>query len=340
MSNATKLQELISQDRSTEVQCGKFLSEIAHFLVPQQISASDVLMSDSEERSRVGDSDFVVSVKIDSGSVFPRHIAYVWELKAPQKYLFKLDRAENRVQPSDDLYGAENQLLNYVSELSGSKNFRAKYGVEGTLDDIRPGGIIIGRNDRVVKATEKEQKAALELARLAYATREAYFWAPSGIKVHTWDWVLKQLRMVESLAIQGTSAKPGKKDSGQLPSPGGAEKSSFGFLQLAMQNYIGSNQAELRLSAIAAFAAVEEKLTVGGFIRNARESTDVFRVRFVRADLDFKYRRLRDIRNRSVHLFSERIMAEDVSYALSASQEICSYLEKEGDGKVVSVGPD
>ncbi|MBP0597751.1 hypothetical protein J8I26_06540 [Herbaspirillum sp. LeCh32-8] len=250
--------------------------------------------------------------------------------------MFQFDRAENRVRPSDELYGAENQLINYVSELGTSESFRAKYQVESTLDDIRPGGIIIGQNARVVKASERDEDAAMSQARLAYARREAYFWSPSGIKVHTWDWVLERLRMVEGLAPKAAPGKREKKRTETIRSPSdGPEVSSFGFLQLAMQNYVGSNQSALRLAAVAAFAAVEQKLTVGGFVRNARDSTELFRVRFVRGDLDLKFRRLRDIRNKSVHLFSEEVTAEEVSYAIDVSKEICSYLEQEGGGLVL-----
>ncbi|MCJ7632008.1 hypothetical protein MUP77_06395 [Candidatus Bathyarchaeota archaeon] len=146
---------------------------------------------ETEYRGHSGDSDYVISgtVRLELGYECVK--AYVWELKAPQCYIFEKDN-ENRVCPTKDLIRAENQLLHYFHENRGSEEFRKEFSVTHS-DDVCLGGIIIGKNSRRVSGEYEEDKRKL-LYEKAISIRNKYFYVPNEIRLMTWDNVLENLK--------------------------------------------------------------------------------------------------------------------------------------------------
>jgi uncharacterized protein with HEPN domain len=140
-----------------------------------------------EYRSNNGDSDYIISANIrdDCGVNIVR--AYVWELKAPQCYIFEKDN-ENRLRPSKDLISAENQLLHYVHECKGNAQFREEFRVTHP-DNVYFGGIIIGSNSKQVNGDYNQEKKNM-LYEKAARIRAEYFYKKIGIRLVTWDTVL------------------------------------------------------------------------------------------------------------------------------------------------------
>lgn len=321
MTKAEQLRALIDASTHEEKACQGFLKDIALHLVPFRVAPEDIIQTGREESCRTGDSDFSVSVVVDNGALGRRY-AYVWEVKAPQKYLFELDKAANRLRPSDDLYSAENQLVNYVAELSDSKNFRLKFGLEAITDEVRPGGIIIGRKDRLVRGSAEDAKKNEGLARFAFATRDAYLWSPAGIRIYTWDWVCAQLEQ------QGgrTSARPSAGPQGVARPP-----TTLNLLAYASEALSIGDEISCRTAATTAYTAVELKLMPDGWDGRKMRPIDVLSRRIGgpgQRDIVFKFRRVMEIRNRSVHVFTEPITVAEATYAYEAAREICAYLDE------------
>src|SRR5271156_5347163 len=86
---------------------------------------------------------------------FTRH-AYVWELKAPQCYLFEED-TKHRCRPTRAFFQGENQLLHYFHEASRNDRFRERMGIiDG--DNIHVGGLVIGTNERMLRGSIELEK--------------------------------------------------------------------------------------------------------------------------------------------------------------------------------------
>jgi len=243
------------------------------------------------------------------------------------KYLFQRDKAVNRLRPSDDLYSAENQLLNYVAELETSKNFRQKFRLTGAEDEVRPGGIIIGQKDRIVKGLGENHGSLEGLARNAFTTREAFFWEPAEIRVRTWDWVLEQLQRDE----QGSPASRSQ-DVARQANP-------EGLLAFADDMLSTGGELSFRAAVNAAYAAVELKVMPGGWKGQSPSPRDVVRM-FAqpagRHDIAVLFRKLSDICNRSVHVFDAGITEADAAYAVHAAEEFC----RKWDGLLGRAGPN
>src|SRR4030042_5437274 len=143
-----KLGALITAEGYKELECRKYLQFVPGLLVKGNIIS--LVYHEIDYRGNAGDSDYVISAKIQKDIGVERVEAYVWELKAPQCYLFKKD-TENRLRPSEDLIKAENQLLHYYEEQRGNELFRAKFGVT-RQNDVHIGGIIIGCKAKQVDA--------------------------------------------------------------------------------------------------------------------------------------------------------------------------------------------
>lgn len=308
-TRAQQLRALIDSDSPKEKECQRFLHDIAVHLVPLRVPRENILVKGREESSRTGDSDFCVSVEVDNGAVGRRY-AYVWEVKAPQTYLFQRDSATNRLRPTDSLYSAENQLVNYVAELGRSQNFRDKFQLTGALDEVRVGGIIIGTRSRMVNGSTFNG-----LARNAFTTREAFLWGPAEIRVCTWDWVYDQLVNDEL----GTS----KATRSQAEQP----MSVVAILAFAQELLSNRDEVSFRAAVTAAYSAVELKAMPGGstgrngtmfgHIRNTIEAAG-------RDDLAVLFVKLQQIRNRCVHVFNERITEADAAYAIRAAVQLCA----------------
>ena len=75
-----------------------------------------------------------------------------------------------------------------INELSVG-SFRDKWNVSS--NNVFLGGIIIGRNDKLVKCNNRNQFINSEAqAKIAKETRENLFYKPNGMKLLTWDQVL------------------------------------------------------------------------------------------------------------------------------------------------------
>jgi hypothetical protein len=326
MKKSAELRALIDATSNEEKACQAFLPEIASHLVPFRIAPNHILMTGREESCRTGDSDFSVSVEVDNGALGRRY-AYVWEVKAPQKYLFQPDSAANRLRPSDDLYSAENQLLNYVAELSESKNFKTKFGLNGLTDEVRPGGIIIGRKDRFVKCNATQEDEYRQLARFAFTTRDAYLWSPANIRIYTWDWVCSQLEDQERAGSSPGSLQNGGSQVTHPAAPS-APVTTATLLTFANELLLYAEEAFWRSAVTSAYSAVELKLFPGGWTGRGLTPSELFRKRVSRPDAALMFRRLLEIRNRSAHLFNTPLSRSDAEYAVRAATEICALLDE------------
>jgi len=178
------LKALIRDSSNKELECRKFLQYVPNLLVKEPVIQLEY--QETDYRGQVGDSDYVISARVKEASGFEHTVAYVWELKAPQCYIFKKE-TENRLSPSVELIKAENQLLHYFEELKGSEQFRAQFRVT-RQDDVRIGGIIIGSKDKQVDAKFSVEKT-LRLYEKALQARQ-HFYRAIDLRLTTWDSVL------------------------------------------------------------------------------------------------------------------------------------------------------
>jgi len=142
-------------------------------------------------RSYVGDADIVLVADLVTDTGGTDKVAFLWELKAPQCHLFEYDDNKRRCRPTSDLVKAENQLLHYVEEAVGSDTTRQRLGVM-SRKDIRPGGIIIGTQQSLLRSPNLSQDIAL--AETALRLRRERFYEPHGIRILLWDRILDAVR--------------------------------------------------------------------------------------------------------------------------------------------------
>jgi len=188
MSNSLydKLRTLIYDTKQREHECREYLKYAADVLFRD---GGTEIKCDVEYRGHSGDSDFIVIGRAHgSGSDCIR--AYLWELKAPQLFLFVEDKSSaNRLFPSKDLLEAENQLLNYYDELRDSVEFRSEFGITHP-SNVCMGGIIIGRDNTKVKGDMEVDKRD-GLYEKAFRCRNLFY--RSEIRLMLWNTILDQL---------------------------------------------------------------------------------------------------------------------------------------------------
>lgn len=178
--------------RRTERECGEWLKagKNARCLLPDH-EVDTPLFHDSEISLAPGRVDLVVLAESRRMDNSKRRVAYVWELKAPQLYLFEPDGL-NRVRPSQEFYSAENQLLHYYKHLRGYEAFRDKWDIIKT-EEVRLGGIIIGRTDRLVKCPSKYSPEDMRRAALDALDGRVENLYGSRLQILTWDRVLERI---------------------------------------------------------------------------------------------------------------------------------------------------
>ncbi|WP_157619703.1 hypothetical protein [Skermanella stibiiresistens] len=168
-------------------------------------------MTGREEANRFGESDFTVSARIMVSRSSFKITAYVWEVKAPQCYLYEFDNNRNRLRPTKELIKAENQLLHYASDFSDMRAFRNRYGLDA-YSTVIPAGILIGRDDRLVKPSRQLQVSEADARALFDQTsriRDLYLYDRAGIRIRTWDWAIEEHEAkLWSLANPGGAARP------------------------------------------------------------------------------------------------------------------------------------
>jgi hypothetical protein len=184
-----ELKALIDDETKKEHECRKYLQYIPHYLFRETVVSYEY--RETEYRGHSGDSDYVISGKVKDESGFECVRAYIWELKAPQCYIFEKD-TKNRLRPTKDLIQAENQLLHYYEEQKGSDQFRDEFKVTHP-DNVCFGGIIIGCNRTLVKGDYNEKKKE-RLFQRTKTIRDKHFYRNSGIRLVTWDTILCQFR--------------------------------------------------------------------------------------------------------------------------------------------------
>jgi hypothetical protein len=146
---------------------------------------------DCEQLCSAGRVDMIVIAEILEVGGNTRPGAFVWELKAPQLPLFQLE-TQNQACPSPELFKAENQLLHYHHSIANSGHLRDRWGIV-TPDHVKFGGIIIGRDNAIVKCEQKDIVLGKQLASQALRIRESVFYRASGIRIWTWDRIIKIL---------------------------------------------------------------------------------------------------------------------------------------------------
>lgn len=110
------LKSYIDDTQHREEECIQYLKYVPHLLIRDSFGKhSDIIRVKTEYRHHTGDSDYIISAHVSAnGRKCAR--AYVWEIKAPQCFVFSKE-TENRSCPSRDLIQAENQLLHYYDDL-------------------------------------------------------------------------------------------------------------------------------------------------------------------------------------------------------------------------------
>lgn len=182
--------EALVRDKSSkrELQCRPYLEHAEHLLIEQTLRST---VQFHEVRSYAGDADLILAADVvtDIGEI--ERMAFLWELKAPQCYLFEYDDNKHRCRPTLDLIKAENQLLHYVEEAVGNENTRLRLGVMNR-SNIRPGGIIIGTKDTMLRASNNPRD--IDKASTALRLRREQLYDSHGIRVLLWDRVLDEVR--------------------------------------------------------------------------------------------------------------------------------------------------
>ena len=184
-----QLSQLIKADANKEHECRECLQYAKELLVNAPVI--NYVYLETERRSHAGNSDYIVSAKIlDEGGLEPVRV-YVWELKAPQCYLFEED-TRNRLRPSKDLINAENQLFYYLDDLKGNDQARHEFGITHP-HNVCFGGIIIGCRRRWVRGNFDENKRN-KLYERALMIRREYMYDRLGMRLMTWDYILDHFK--------------------------------------------------------------------------------------------------------------------------------------------------
>jgi len=192
MNLANELRDLVNAEARNERQCRKYLEHARNLLV--DVTSHAFLRQVAEYRGHTGDSDYLISCRVTDGVGGQKVKAYIWEVKAPQCYIFKAD-TQNRVLPSDDFISAENQLLHYYDEARGSQQFRNEFEVQSP-DDVMLGGIIIGSNRTKVsqlKRSHYDEPKLQQLFQHALDLRIKHLYKEKNIKVYHWDRIVDYL---------------------------------------------------------------------------------------------------------------------------------------------------
>jgi len=187
---AEALRVFMQDAAKREVECQKFL-QYANFLLAPPLSR--VVQVVREQVAMAGRSDYFLLCEVMEVNL--RRKLILWEAKAPQLAPFEIV-TQNRLIPSRALVEAENQLLYYFDEYRSSGQFLDRYELRHP-DDVKLGGIIIGRDDNMVRRTGSTtipNESLLQLASSAIRIRDEHFYR-GRIRLHTWDRIVQVLNM-------------------------------------------------------------------------------------------------------------------------------------------------
>ena len=181
-SRAATLRALMQDEAQREVECQDYLQHAHALLAPP---VSKVVQIVREQVAMAGRSDYFFVCEVNEMEIRRRLV--LWEVKAPQLAPFEI-ATKNRLMPTRALVEAENQLLYYFDEYRSNGQFLDRYQIRHP-NDVRLGGIVIGRNDNLVKQTAGNTLKADELRQLATSAlriRDEHFYR-DRIRVLTWD---------------------------------------------------------------------------------------------------------------------------------------------------------
>lgn len=184
LDKKSQLRELMSEVNSREVECQAYLVH-AHILLMPPISK--VVQVVREQISTTGRSDYILLCEVNEAET--RRRLYIWEAKAPQLAPFEV-LTRNRLMPSRALVEAENQLLYYYDEYRSSTHLLDRYEIRHP-DDVRLGGIIIGRDDNLVKSKkgiDLDLPTTRQMANSAIRIRQHFY--QEKLRLLTWDRIL------------------------------------------------------------------------------------------------------------------------------------------------------
>lgn len=187
-SQSDDLRALMLDNVQREVECQQYL-QLAHALLAPPLSKVEQVVK--EQVAMAGRSDYFLLCEVQE--VEPRRRLILWEAKAPQLAPFEV-ATQNRLIPSRALVEAENQLLYYFDEYRSNGQFLDRYGIRHP-DDVRLGGIVIGRNDNWVRQTGNNPLSgtvAKQMASSALRIRNEHFYR-GQIRVLTWDTIASVL---------------------------------------------------------------------------------------------------------------------------------------------------
>lgn len=181
-NRAEALRALMADAAQKEVECQDYL-QFAHLLLAPPIST--VVQIVREQVAMAGRSDYFLLCEVTEVELRRRLV--LWEAKAPQLAPFEV-ATQNRLIPSRALVEAENQLLYYFDEYRSNGQFLDRYQIRHA-DDVKLGGIVIGRNDNWVRqpaGNVLSSEVLRQLASSALRIRDEHFYR-SRIRVLTWD---------------------------------------------------------------------------------------------------------------------------------------------------------
>ncbi|WP_186257777.1 hypothetical protein [Burkholderia gladioli] len=182
----------IDQAERQEIECQGYLHYASDLLITGLEAVIEV--GRREQQLMVGRADYFI---VYSGFDMNRRrgrFASVWEVKAPQCFIFEEDTQE-RLLPSEDLVHAETQLMYYVTEVRGNQMLRERFEIS-RQDDVQFGGIIIGSDNRMVKRKSRSTIPEAHINRLADEAlhlRTRIFYRPNQIRLLTWTALAEHL---------------------------------------------------------------------------------------------------------------------------------------------------
>lgn len=181
-NRAEELRALMNEDAQREVECQEFL-QFAHPLLAPPMS--NVVQIVREQVAMAGRSDYFMVCEVNE--MGPRRRLILWEVKAPQLPPFEI-ATRNRLIPTRALIEAENQLLYYFDEYRSNGQFLDRYQIRHP-NDIKLGGIVIGRDDNLIRLQAGQNLGDEEKRQLvssALRIRDEHFYR-ERIRVLTWD---------------------------------------------------------------------------------------------------------------------------------------------------------
>jgi hypothetical protein len=174
--------EIERTDSKTERQCGEILKEIAWVLLSAHTSCTFVA---SEQFVSAGRVDIVVIADAMQPGGTLKKEGHVWELKAPQIQLFEM-KTKSQAQPSKELFCAETQLMHYCNAISKDEGLRNRWEIISS-DDIKLGGVIIGRDRNFIKTKRDDEILGKQLGHEALDIRTNYLYKHISFNLWTWD---------------------------------------------------------------------------------------------------------------------------------------------------------